>query len=118
MTKEEAQINLDRLYSGNRRYTLQGEYIGSSSKIETKCNKCEHVWHPYYNNLMDSRGCPVCSRVKVSGEHLMVSDYFVDGFIPPSYNLAMKPIAVFTSCGEMATLRDQKSRLSKIPLIF
>lgn len=119
MTKEQAQANLDRLYGDVNRYTLLGEYEGSAKKIETKCNECNHVWNPYYNNLMDSRGCPECSRLnKYKTKLILVSDYFKEGFIPSSYNSSMKPIAILSQAGEMATLKAQREKFSSLPLIF
>lgn len=45
--------------------TILGEYINCRTKINVKCNKCNHIWLVNPRNLLNKgHGCPECGRKK------------------------------------------------------
>jgi len=46
------------------KYTILGEYVKSTEKIEIKCNICSCVWKTKPNNLLNGCGCPMCRKSK------------------------------------------------------
>lgn len=48
----------------NPNITIIGEYINTSTKIETKCNICSNIWMVSPHDLQTGRGCPKCANKK------------------------------------------------------
>lgn len=43
---------------------LNSEYINTTTKIETECLICGHIWYPQARNILSGRGCPHCATSK------------------------------------------------------
>lgn len=48
------------LYSKHPTIKLLSPYVMSKQKIKCQCEICGHIWDPYPNNLLKSKGCPIC----------------------------------------------------------
>ena len=51
---------VDKLSQINSTITIIGQYVSSQTKIECRCNICNHIWSAKPNNLMNGSGCPNC----------------------------------------------------------
>ena len=51
---------IDKLHKINSTITVIGQYTSSQTKIECKCDICNHIWNVKPNNLMNGSGCPNC----------------------------------------------------------
>ncbi|MTK12107.1 MAG: DUF2726 domain-containing protein [Clostridiaceae bacterium] len=61
-TIEQYKKDVFKLYKDE--YSILGEYKGNKIKIQTKHNKCGHVWNITPNALLRGYGCPKCASSK------------------------------------------------------
>ena len=60
---------------------LSTEYIHASSKLEVRCNKCNTIFYPTFDNFKNAGSrCPKCAIKKIS-KKLKHSDEYVKSFI-------------------------------------
>lgn len=51
-----------------------GTYVNSSTKIEFKCLKCNHIWSAVPNSLVQGHGCPACANNQKKTQQRFVSE--------------------------------------------
>lgn len=62
-TIDDFKLKLQKI--NNKITVIAEEYINSSTKIECKCNICNHIWEARPNDLLGIKsGCPLCNKSK------------------------------------------------------
>ena len=51
-------------YIKNKNGTLMDIYKNNSTKISVKCNECNTIWNPIFNNIVRGHWCPKCNSSK------------------------------------------------------
>jgi predicted Zn-ribbon and HTH transcriptional regulator len=87
-TQKEFEDIINNKFNGE--YTVLGNYINNSVKLEIKHNKCKNTWMVSPTNILNNRStCPYCSgkhkyttkeyynKIKndTNGEYILISDY-------------------------------------------
>lgn len=55
------------------------EYVNNRTKIKVKCLKCNHIWEPTPDRLINKkRGCPICAIEKIKSKQRKPEKEFLD----------------------------------------
>lgn len=97
MRKKTHQEFIDKLQKANENVIVIGTYVGYSTKIETKCVKCGHVWFAWPESLLKGHGCPICANnIKKTHESFVYEMHNYNPYIEiiDEYKTALTPIKV------------------------
>lgn len=93
---------IERLRDRNDSVEILGEYITSTTKIETRCKKCGFVWNAIPNMLMQGHGCPSCAKNALRKTH----SEFVEEMKRTHPDLEV--LSEYISCYENVTCRCKR----------
>ena len=97
MKRKTHQEFIDELQKKNQKVVAIGTYINYSTKIETKCVKCGHIWFAWPESILKGHGCPVCANnIKKSQETFVQEMYKYNPHIEiiGEYKTALSPLRV------------------------
>ena len=58
-----------------------GEYVNMTTRIKCACKKCDNIWEPIPNVLLQTRGCPICSTKRRIKEIIEKQSYTHEEFL-------------------------------------
>ena len=88
---------INELQKNNQKVVAIGTYVNYSTKIETKCVKCGHIWYAWPESLLKGHGCPVCANnTKKTQESFVQEMYKYNPHIEiiGEYKTALSPLRV------------------------
>ena len=97
MKRKTHQEFIEELQKNNQKVVAIGTYVNYSTKIETKCVKCGHIWYAWPESLLKGHGCPVCANnTKKTQESFVQEMYKYNPHIEiiGEYKTALSPLRV------------------------
>ena len=67
---------IKRINDMNSEIIILGEYEGSAKRIKCQCKRCNHIWNPIANGLMQGYGCPQCAKKSKLKSHEQFENEF------------------------------------------
>ena len=64
----------------NPNIEILSEYKNANTRVDVRCKKCGHVWHPMAITLTksDPNGCPKCAQEKISSKQRRTTAQFIE----------------------------------------